>query len=238
MKPNTLLAAAAAVFLSFTVGAQTVDEIVDKHVQALGGMDKLKGVKSIYTERSLSIQGMDIPSKSTVLVGKALRTESAIMGNAFVQVIDGTSGWMIRPASMGGSGQPEDLPAEVVKQQIGQLQPFGPLVGYKENGHKVELIGKEKVNGKDSYHLKVLTKDGQSVEEYLDASTYLVNKIKMTLNGQQGEMNLSDYKPVEGIPFANTAEMANEQAGNMVFITKKITLNAPVDEAIFKKPAK
>ena len=30
MKPNTLLAAAAAVFISFTVGAQTVDEIVDR----------------------------------------------------------------------------------------------------------------------------------------------------------------------------------------------------------------
>ncbi|MGA0559511.1 outer membrane lipoprotein-sorting protein [Larkinella sp. VNQ87] len=238
MKTNTFLATAAAVIFSITAHAQTVDEIVDKHVAAVGGMDKINGVKTLYTERSLSVQGMDIPSKTTIVVGKSMRSESSIMGNAMVQVIDGTSGWMIRPAMMGGSGEPEEIPADMVKQQLGQLDPFGPIVNYKEKGSKVELVGKEKVDGKDAYHLKVTTKDGQVMDQFLDANSYLISKIKMNINGQPGEMSLGDYKEVEGLKFANTMEMMNEQAGNLVFTTNKVTINGPVDDTIFKKPAK
>ncbi|MDB5243732.1 MAG: outer rane lipoproteinsorting protein [Spirosoma sp.] len=225
-------------FVSLGVNAQTVDEIIDKHVAALGGMDKLNAVKTLYTERSMSVQGMEIPSKSTVVVGKAMRTESTVMGNAMVQVVDGSAGWMIRPAMMGGTGDPEDLPAEQLKQQMGQLDPFGPLFNYKDKGNKVELVGKEKVDGKDTYHLKVTTKAGQTVEEFLDATTYLASKIKMSMNGQDGEIAFSNYKDVEGIKFANTMEMANPQAGNITFTTEKVTINGKVDDAIFKKPTK
>ncbi len=238
MKTNTFLAATMAVFVCISANAQTVDEIIDKHIAALGGLDKINAVKSIYTERSLSVQGMEIPSKATVVVGKALRTESSVMGNAMVQVVNGTTGWMIRPAMMGGSGDPEDMPADQVKQQLGQLDPFGPLINYKDKGNKVDLVGKEKVDGKDVYHVKVITKDGQTVEEFLDANTYLVSKVKMMVNGQDGEVAFSNYKEVEGIKFPNTMEMASPQAGNITFTTEKVTINGKVDEAIFKKPAK
>ena len=238
MKTNTLLAAAMASFIAFSATAQSVDEIIDKHIAALGGLDKLNAVKTIYTERLLSVQGMDIPSKSTVVVGKAMRTESSVMGNAMIQVVDGTTGWMLRPTMMGGSGDPEDMPADQVKQQLGQLDPFGGLVNYKAKGNKVDLVGKEKVDGKDAYHLKVTTKEGQTVDEFLDANTYLVSKVKMMMNGQTGEIAFSNYKDVEGIKFPNTMELANEQAGNLTFTTEKIKINGPVDDSIFRKPTK
>ncbi|GAB3951175.1 hypothetical protein GCM10028805_30770 [Spirosoma harenae] len=237
MKTNKFLALAFAISLSVGAQAQTVDEIVDKHVAALGGMDKLNGVKTLYVERSLSVNGMAIPSKSTVLVGKAMRTESSVMGNSMVQVVNGTTGWMIRPAMMGGTGDPEDMPADQVKQQLGQLDPFGALVNYKDKGNKVELVGKEKSDGKDVYHLKVTTKEGQTIDEYLDATTYLVSKVGLAMNGQTGEISFSDYKDKDGIKFANTMEM-NSPQGALTFSTEKITVNGPVDESIFKKPAK
>ncbi len=238
MKMNKLFAATVAAFISVGAYAQTVDEIVDKHVAALGGIDKLKGVSTLITERSLSVQGMEIPSTTTILVGKSLRSESSVMGNSMVQVVDGTTGWMIRPTMMGGTGDPEDMPADQVKQQIGQLDPFGELVNYKEKGNKVELIGKEKVDKKDTYHLKVTTKDGQAIDEYLDANTYLLSKVKASINGQEGEISFSDYKEVEGIKFANTMEMTNPQMGVITFITNKITINGKVNDSVFKKPAK
>ena len=237
MKINTLLASTLAIFVSISATAQTVDEIIDKHVAAIGGMDKISAVKTVYTERSLSVQGMEIPTKSTVLVGKALRTESSVMGNSMVQVVDGTTGWMIRPAMMGGTGDPEDMPADQVKQQLGQLDPFGPLINYKTKGNTVELVGKEKVDGKDAYHLKVTTKEGQVIDEFIDATTYMASKIKMTANGQAAEISFSDYKDVDGIKFPNTMEMTSAQ-GNLTFSTEKVTVNGKVDESIFKKPAK
>ena len=237
MKTNTFLVAAIAFVTSVSAYAQTVDEIVDKHVAAMGGLDKLKGVTSLVTERSLSVQGMEIPTKTTVLVGKAMRTESSVMGNSMIQVVDGNTGWMIRPAMMQGTGEPEDMPADQLKQQLGQLDPFGALVNYKEKGNKVELVGKEKVDKADVYHLKVTTKDGQVMDEYIDATTNLVSKVKTNMNGQEGELSFSDYKAVDGIPFANTLDISSPQ-GALTMVTTKITVNPKVDESIFKKPAK
>ncbi|GAB3756372.1 LolA family protein [Spirosoma pomorum] len=237
MKANQFLVATAAFFLSIGAYAQTVDEIVDKHVKALGGMDKINNVKTIVTDRSLSVQGMEIPTKSTLVVGKSLRTESTVMGNSMIQVVDGSTGWMVRPAMMGGTGDPENMPADVLKSQVSQLDAFGPLVNYKEKGNKVELVGKEKVDGKENFHLKINTKEGQTLDEFVDANSYLVSKVKMSVNGQDNEIGYSDYKEVEGVKFPNTLEITS-QMGNLVMTTNKVVVNGPVDDAIFKKPSK
>ncbi|MCF0062925.1 outer membrane lipoprotein-sorting protein [Dyadobacter chenwenxiniae] len=238
MKTTKLFVAFAAALISAGSYAQTVDEIVDKHVAALGGMDKIKAVNTVITERSLAVQGMEIPTKTVLVVGKSLRNESTVMGNAMVQVVDDSKGWMIRPTQMGGTGEPEDMPADQLKQQIASLDPFGGLVNYKEKGNKVELVGKEKLDKKDVYHLKVTSKEGTTMDEYLDAETYLVSKVKVDMNGQSGEIDLSDYKEVEGVKFPNTMDITNAQMGTMSFITSKVSVNTPVDAAIFKKPVK
>ena len=87
-----LLCMLAIATLSFAfVNGQTVDEIVAKHVEAMGGADKLKTVNTISTERVIAVQGMEIPSKSVIVVGKSLRSESTVMGNSMVQVLHETS---------------------------------------------------------------------------------------------------------------------------------------------------
>lgn len=238
MKTTKMFVAFAAALISAGSFAQTVDEIVDKHVTALGGMDKIKAVNTVITERSLAVQGMEIPTKTVLVVGKSLRNESTVMGNSMVQVVDDSKGWMIRPTQMGGTGEPEDMPADQLKQQIASLDPFGGLVNYKEKGNKVELVGKEKLDKKDVYHLKVTSKEGTTMDEYLDAETYLVSRVKVDMNGQSGEIDLSDYKEVEGVKFPNTMDITNAQMGTMSFITSKVSVNTPVDSAIFKKPVK
>ncbi|WP_221393246.1 outer membrane lipoprotein-sorting protein [Dyadobacter sp. NIV53] len=238
MKTNRLFVTLFAAFVSVSAYAQTVDEIVDKHVAALGGLDKISAITTIVTERSMAIQGMEIPSKTILVVGKYLRTESTVMGNSMVQVVDGTTGWMILPTMMGGTGEPQDMPADQLKQQIGQLDPFGSLVNYKEKGNKVELVGKEKLDKKDVFHLKVTTKDGQAIDQFLDANTYLLSKLKVDVNGQEAEIGLFDYKDVEGIKFPNAMDISNDQMGVMSLITNKITLNSKVDDSLFKKPVK
>lgn len=237
MKTNKFFATTLALFLSVGAFAQTAEEIVDKHVAALGGLEKLNGVKAIVIERSLSVNGMDIPGKTTIIPGKAMRSDMSAMGNDIIQVIDGEKGWMQRPAMMGGTGEPEDMPAEVLKQSLSQLYPFGSLVNYKENGTKFELVGREKVGKAEAFHLKVTSKDGQPSDQWIDATTFLVSKVKAVANGQEAEIEFSDYKDVEGIKISHTMEM-DSQMGRLAFITSKVTVNPPVDEAIFKKPAK
>lgn len=237
MKTNKFFATTLALFLSVGAFAQTAEEIVDKHVAALGGLDKLNAVKSIVIEQALSVNGMEIPGKTTIVPGKSMRSHMSAMGNDIIRVIDGDKGWMQQPAMMGGTGEPEDMPAEVLKQSLSQLYPFGSLVNYKDNGTKFELVGKEKVGKAEAFHLKVTSKDGQPSDQWIDATTFLVSKVKAVANGQEAEIEFSDYKDVEGIKISHTMEM-DSQMGRLAFITSKVTVNAPVDEAIFKKPAK
>jgi hypothetical protein len=57
-----------ASFIAFNASAQTVDEIIDKHIEAVGGKDKIAALKSVRMETNLSIQGMDIPVIQTRVV--------------------------------------------------------------------------------------------------------------------------------------------------------------------------
>lgn len=233
-----LLCMLAIATLSFTyVNGQTVDEIVAKHVEAMGGAEKLKTVNTIVTERVIAVQGMEIPNKSVIVVGKSLRSESTVMGNAMVQVLHGEKGWKIMPSMLGGSGEPEDMSAEEIKPLFGQLDPFGALYNYQEKGNKLELLGKEKVDKKDMFHFKITTKEGVSMDEYLDASTYLVYKVSSNIGGQEGELVFSGYEVIDGIKMPNTIDISGPM-GALTMITNKTVINGPVDEQIFAKPAK
>ena len=231
------LLAAVATFTLTNAYAQTVDEIVTKHVEAMGGAEKLKTVNTISTERVIAVQGMEIPSKSVIIVGKSMRSESSVMGTSMVQVVHGEKGWKIMPAMMGGTGEPEDMSAEEIRPLFGQLDPFGDLFNYQEKGNKVELIGKEKVDKKDMFHLKITTKNGITMDEYLDASTYLVYKVVSNVGGQEGELVFSGYEVIDGIKMANTIDITSPM-GAFTMITNKTVINGPVDEQIFAKPAK
>ena len=230
------LLAAVATFSLTNAYAQTVDEIVAKHVEAMGGTDKLKTVNTITTERVIAVQGMEIPSKSVIVVGKSMRSESSVMGASMVQVVQGEKGWKIMPAMMGGTGEPEDMTAEEIRPLLGQLDPFGALYNYQEKGNKVELLGKEKVDKKDMFHFKI-TANGVVMDEYLDASTYLVYKVTSNVNGQEGELVFSGYEDIDGIKMANTIDITSPM-GTFTMVNNKTVINGTVDEQIFAKPAK
>ena len=242
MKTNKMLAAAVAVLLSAGAFAQTADEIITKYVTARGGADKLKSIQTLVMENSMSVQGQEIPMTQTVVNGKAFRQDMNIMGNQMVTAIDGVTGWTIIPAMMGGNGEPQDLPAEALKGQNASLDPAGELFNYKEKGSNLELVGTDKVGGKDAYHLKVTGKNGAVSEHWIDTVTFLESKSKNTVKAQGQEIvqeiTYSDYKDVEGIKFPHTMETENPMAGPIVITMTKVTLNGKVDETMFKKPAK
>jgi len=242
MKTQKLLAASLAVLLSATAFAQTADEIIGKHLAAIGGADKLNNIQTLVSESSIATQFGEIPLTRTIVKNKGFRNEMNIMGNSMLTVLDGDKGWMVAPAQLGGTGEPQDVPIEMVKGQGGTLNPGGPLLTYKEDSTKVELAGNDKINGKDAYHVVFTPKSGQKLDYWFDAASLMNVKTRVTAqaNGQEvtQEMVFSDFKDVDGLKFPYTMETENPQAGAMTMTTNKIIINGKVDESIFKKPAK
>lgn len=114
----TLIALVAIPTFSF---AQTADEVIDKHIAALGGADKIAAVKTMEQEQTMSVQGMDIVAKAAYVVGKSVRSDVSVMGQQITNVVDGDKGWTINPM-MGGT-TPKDLTAEEMKLAKGTAEP-------------------------------------------------------------------------------------------------------------------
>ncbi len=151
------------------VSAQTVDEIVAKHIAAIGGEEKLKSVKSLVMDISLSVMGMDLENKTSLVVNTAMLNTTKVMDDEMIQAFDGETAWWKRPTMMGGTGEPEIMPAEMAKGAVSQTVAF-PFLDYKTDGSKLESIGTEKVKGVDSYHLKSTSKGGYVFDSWISFS--------------------------------------------------------------------
>ena len=243
MKLTKIIASAFIVMALATASfAQTADEIVAKHIEATGGADKWKALKGVEKKNKFNVQGMDIEMKMVIVAGKSLRSDIAVMGQEIIAVVDGETGWAQRPAMMGGTGEPEDMPGAEIKETLKQTDLGGSLLNYKEKGSTLELVGKEKLDGADVYHLKLTEKNGEVTNMFLSTSTYYTLKTsgKRKVQGQEVDVDVtySNFKQVDGITFPHTTEVPSPMGGTMTMETESIKLNPTIDEAIFKKPAK
>lgn len=243
MKLTKMIASAFIIMAVATTSfAQTADEIVAKHLEATGGVDKWKALKGMEMKNKFSVQGMDIDMKAVVVSGKSYRSDVSVMGQEIISAVDGEKGWMQRPAMMGGTGEPEDMPGAMIKETLRQTNLGGALINYKEKGSTLELVGKEKMDGADVFHLKLTEKNGEATNLYLSASTYYTLKSagKRNVQGQDidAEVLFSNFKQVEGLTFPFTMETPSPMGGTMTIETESIKLNPTIDETIFKKPVK
>ena len=234
------LVVALAVLLVPSMLAQTVDEIIAKNVQARGGMDKIKSVQTIRSTATMTMgPGMEAPGLMIQKRPDMARLEFTVQGLTAIQAYDGKDAWQIMPFT--GKKDPETMSADDKKDLEENGDIDGPLVDYKSKGNKVELLGKEKLEGTDAYKLRVALKNGDVITMYLDADSFLEIKeeLKRNVRGSEQEVEavMGDYKEVNGLmfPFATENGIKGSQQKQKITISK-IELNTPVDDAIFKMP--
>lgn len=240
MRKRTLAALAFSLF-SLTLSAQTLDEIIAKNIKAHGGLAKLKSIQSIRMTGDFEAGPMQAGFVQVYKRPMKIRIEAAIQGLTMIQAYDGQNGWQVVPFT--GKKDPEPMAADDLKNFQEEADFEGPLVDYKQKGHTVELIGKEKIEGTDVYHLKVTLKNGDIRNYYLDAESFLVIKESGKTRMQGSEVDVDstfgDYKEVEGalFPFSLEQHIAGGQGPTVKITIKKVELNVPVDDSSFKMPA-
>ena len=219
--------------------AQTVDEVIGKHIAALGGKEKLASLKTAKITSSLDMQGMKLPIVVTVVNNKSVRSEVTFQGMSQVSAMSDGSGWYISPFQ--GKTEPEKMNEEMLRESKEQSDLSGPLFNYKEKGNQVELVGKEEMEGTDVFKLKVTLASGNISYQYIDATSFLMlketKKQKFQDKEVESETLFSNYKMIDGINFAYAIEIrqAGESTGKMMTI-ENVELNLKVDDSIFKMP--
>ncbi len=226
------LLALSAVF-TISLYAQTVDEVISKHVNALGGKEKLSQLKSVYSESSMEIMGNNVPQKEYLLEGKGYKSEVEFNGTNIVQCWNDKNAWAINPLMGGADAQV--IPDNIYKSTRPQIYLGGALTDYSAKGYKAELIGKE--NG--SFKVKV-TADGNETYYFIDEKNYYLTKtiMKGEAMGQAAEITttFSDHKKTDfGVVLAYTKSV---DMGVFQYVQKidKVEVNKQIDPKIFDLP--
>jgi outer membrane lipoprotein-sorting protein len=229
-------------FLPLLASAQTADEIVKKALDARGGADKIRAVQTErITGHVSSAQGVEGGFVLELKRPYKMHTEISVDGQKIIRVYDGKSaGWTINPFAENKDAQP--MSEEDLKSITEESDMDGPLVDYKSKGHQVELIGKEDLDGKPVYRLKLTTKNGDVRSYLIDASTFLTTKwVGLRKIGDKDfpwESSLSDYRAVQGLKYPFKIEQGSPGTDfKQTLTTEKIEIDPPLDDSRFAKPA-
>lgn len=237
---KTCSIALSALVSAITMNAQTADEIIAKHADALGGKDKIAQINSVYIESSTEVMGNEAPTKTYVVNGKNYRRESDFGGQTMVQVVSDKSGWAIMP--FGGSTDPAAMNDDQYKQSADVIYRPDPLINYAANGGKVELQGQEKVNNVNAYKIKYTNKAGVETTYYIDPSTYYIIETVRQGNMMGQDVTItttySNFQKTDfGVfmPYTTNIDMGQFA---MTENAKKVEVNKEIDPKIFDMPKK
>jgi hypothetical protein len=226
--------------------AQTADEIVEKHLAAVGGRAALgkltsrvmTGTITISTpagEFSGPIQVMNqAPNKVRTLISLDLTAVGA--GKMTIdQRFDGVNGYAID--TLQGN---RDITGDQLEGMRNSFFPT-PLLNYKQNGVGVELTGKEKVGDREAYLLVLKPKTGPSTRNYIDATTFLLIRQVVTadippVGTLEQTTDFSDDMDVDGIKVPHKL-VSSSSLQNFTVTIQKVEHNGSLDQTLFVKPA-
>jgi hypothetical protein len=246
MKQKFIFTLMAVVMTFVAVQAQTADEILAKYFEATGGLEKLRGIKSIkMIGKAPSPQG-EFP---ITIYNKAPNKQKLVLnvqGKELVaQAYDGTTAWSLNPFA--GGTDPVKLDEQQTKE-ISEEELEDDFIDYKKKGHAVTLEGKEEIDGVQCYKIKLeknKNNDKEDITEvyYFDSENYVPIMQKNYVRsgpakGTEVQTYLSDYQEVSGfvIPFF----IEQKVNGNTAFkvVIEQAMINENLDDSIFAYPKK
>jgi outer membrane lipoprotein-sorting protein len=243
-----LVVLAAPVFV-ISAATQTADEVIEKHLAAMGGREalgKLTSRKSTGTFTLTLPNGeltgpielyTKLPNKARAYIVLDLTPMGMADKMTIDQKFDGTTGWTLN--SVQGDNP---ITGNQLDNMKNAMFP-NPLLNYKATGTTVELLPTETVAGKAAIVLRITPKVGSVSKLYLDPTTYLPFRstamIEMAQPGgplQQVQQvaEASDYRKVDGLtlPF-KTVNSTPEQT--VTIVLKTVEHNVAIDDAMFVK---
>jgi hypothetical protein len=181
-----------------------------------------------------------------------VRFELQFAGQTALQVYDGANGWKLRPYL--NRLEVEPYTAEEMKAASMQTELDGLLVDYAAKGTRIESDGTEKVEGRQTYKLKLTLKSGDVTHVWVDAQTFLETKIEGQPRRLDGtyhpvEVYYRDYRNVNGLeipfvletrvlPVTKTAVgLRDTPVPPEKTLIEKVVINPTFDAGLFSKPA-
>ena len=226
--------------------AQTADEIVEKHIAALGGRAALGKLTSRLITGTITVStpagefsgpievSNQAPNKVRTLIKLDL-TAVGVGQMTIDQRFDGLTGYAID--TLQGN---RDITGDQLEAMRNSFFPT-PLLNYKENGITLELTGKEKVGDRDAYVLTMKAKTGPPVRIFIDATTFSQLRQVVTANippvgDLEQTTDFSDERVVDGMKIAHVLK-SSSSAQNFTVRSRRSSTTSRSTPTTFSKPA-
>ena len=213
----------------------SVDEVINKYLQAAGGPTALNAVTSRVVKGSLDVVGVSRGGTFeiyTVAPNKSLTIMQPAAGETIKVGYNGSIGWMQTK-----TGVRLLKGAELVS--VKNDSDFFALLHVKDSYAKLTLVGKSKIGYREVYVIDMQPASGATDRLFLDAQTFLPARLN-TVRMLQGasipvEIYYDDWRNADGIkaPYVITLTY---QKRTVTMTVEEIKSNVPVDAKMFEKP--
>ncbi|MEX3844983.1 MULTISPECIES: hypothetical protein [Paraburkholderia] len=238
---------AAVVFAGEQIPAHdlSADEIVQKNVDARGGLDAWRKVQTMIWSGHVDSANAPAPDLPFVLAMKRpnkTRFEVTVYNQKSVRVFDGKQGWKLGPNGM-GSATPRPYSMDEATSARDEQVIDGLLIDHEAKGVTVTLEGKDQVGGRDAYRLAAKLPSGVIRHVWIDAQTFLDVQVDRQVRTPRGQtvvvdVNYSDFRSVEGLQIPLEIESGAPASDKKDKLTiDKVSLNPALDDGIFTRPA-
>lgn len=235
----TTLAALATLVISATpVAAQTVDEIVARHLASRGGAETWRTIESQRTTGTVYTQGIELAmvmvNKRPNLGRQDLTIEIPGQGTVpILNIFDGTRAWTVNP--MLGGAEAMEVTGPDAENMRNQSEMESPLINYKAKGHEVQLVGTEAVGTRPAHRLKV-TRPGRPVMHYfIDVETGAELRIAGEAEGS-AVIEFSDHRQIGGGLVAHHIRIQQPGQPEAEVVVTSVEINVPTTDGMFRRP--
>jgi outer membrane lipoprotein-sorting protein len=244
----------ASMFIAASAaGAQTLDELIAKNLDAKGGLDTLRTTNTVKMTGRFKTEGVEMgmttwgkrpnlwrrEAEGPAMPMRGQRPGEPPQRQKTITASDGNTVW-----AMMGSMPPQAISGPQAEAMKNNAEFESLFVDYKQKGYAIDLVGRETLEGKPVFHLKVTRKDAPPQDFYLDADTGLeakivINDVDPNGGAVQVETALSDYRKVQGrmVPFRTRQSMRLPEGTRTAEMNlETIEFNLPLEDALFRIP--
>ncbi len=217
-----------------TAGAPTVDEIIEKYVQAVGGAEALSKASSRVMTGKIEFGGGE---SSIEVIAKSPNKRVSIAqmgGGSSYTAFDGAAGWL------GTTGHPAREMAATESAAAAVDAEFALVPRLKEMFPQLRRVRPEEVNGALCDVVMGGGPGKPGVRLYFERSSGLLVRMMRYTETPLGrlpvEIDYADYRDAGGvkIPYRWTLARPN---GRFTIQISEVKANVPVDDARFVKPS-